>query len=249
MQGIPNKIHAYISMYMIQTSLVSQDNSYHNAHLTLLIWLHVQSSFYRLALHASFLLFRLLTLVCPETFIIKITMFPKGGKFQSSGQLQRPFTIASTPLPVMFGAMAAFSMRYGLLAVNHLANPIMLRWNYLHCMHDLLTVTIMIVSSHIALFILGYKTNCFWISSPTSTWMPEDDLQYHDKMLVSTYPNGVHNPCRLAIIITYIAMAEEWILLMTRIHVHRVPAQAPRVRNCLNSSSASFTRDIHLYHR
>ena len=56
---------------------------------------------------------RLLILVSLKISKIKITMFPMGERFQSSGHLQRPFTIASTPLPVMSGAMAASSMRYG----------------------------------------------------------------------------------------------------------------------------------------
>ena len=50
---------------------------------------------------------------------MKTTIFPKEERFQSSGQLQRLFTIASTPLPVMSGAMAASSMRYGHLDTNH----------------------------------------------------------------------------------------------------------------------------------
>ena len=56
---------------------------------------------------------RLLILDCPEEFNMKITTCHMEGRFQLSGQLQRPFTIASTPLQVISGAMAALSMRYG----------------------------------------------------------------------------------------------------------------------------------------
>ena len=49
-------------------------------------------------------------------------------RFQSSGQLQRPFTIESTPLPVIFGAMAACSMRYGHWDANHFMISIILRY-------------------------------------------------------------------------------------------------------------------------
>ena len=62
---------------------------------------------------------RLLILDCPETFNMKPTTCHTEGRFQSSGQLQRPFTIASTPLPVMSGAMAVSSMRYGHWDTNH----------------------------------------------------------------------------------------------------------------------------------
>ena len=58
---------------------------------------------------------------------MKTTIFPMEGRFQSSGQLQRPFTIASTPLPVISGAMAASSMRYGHWDTNHFMILLMLR--------------------------------------------------------------------------------------------------------------------------
>ena len=54
---------------------------------------------------------RLLILVFLVIFNVNPTTYLTEGRFQSSGQLQRPFTIASTPLPVMSGAMAASSMR------------------------------------------------------------------------------------------------------------------------------------------
>ena len=69
----------------------------------------------------SLYLLRLLILGSPKISKIKTTTFPKEERFQSSGQLQRPFTFASTPLPVMSGAMAASSMRYGHWDTNHLA--------------------------------------------------------------------------------------------------------------------------------
>ena len=71
---------------------------------------------------------RLLILVSLEISKIKITMFPMGERFQSSGQLQRPFTIASTPLPVMSGAMDASSMRYGQWDVSLFVHLPMLRY-------------------------------------------------------------------------------------------------------------------------
>ena len=48
-------------------------------------------------------------------------------KSQSSGLLQRLCTITSTPLPVMSGAMAAYSMRYGHWDANHSMMSLMLR--------------------------------------------------------------------------------------------------------------------------
>ena len=70
---------------------------------------------------------RLLILVFLEIFSMKTTIFLMEGRFQSSGQLQRPFTIASTPLPVMSGAMDASSMRYGHWDTNHFMILLMLR--------------------------------------------------------------------------------------------------------------------------
>ena len=49
---------------------------------------------------------------------MRTTMYPKVEKFLSSGQLQRPFTTRSTPLPVMSGAMVVCSMRYGVSDTN-----------------------------------------------------------------------------------------------------------------------------------
>ena len=72
-------------------------------------------TFYSMCLNNT----RLLILDCPEIFKMKTTTHHVEGRFQSSGQLQRPFTIASTPLPVMSGAMAASSMRYGHWDTNH----------------------------------------------------------------------------------------------------------------------------------
>ena len=47
-------------------------------------------------------------------------MYPKVEGFPLNGQLQKPFTIRNTPLPVMSGAMAVCSMRSGALDTNHL---------------------------------------------------------------------------------------------------------------------------------
>ena len=44
---------------------------------------------------------------------MKAIMFLREVRFQSGGQLQKPFTTRNTPLPVMSGAMAACSMRSG----------------------------------------------------------------------------------------------------------------------------------------
>ena len=71
---------------------------------------------------------RLLILDSPETSNMKTTTSLMVERFQSSGQLQKPFTIASTPLPVMSGAMAVSSMRYGHLDINHFVKSPMLRF-------------------------------------------------------------------------------------------------------------------------
>ena len=65
------------------------------------------------------IIFRLLILVFLVIFNKKPITCHKEGRFQSSGQLQRPYTIASTRLPVMSGAMAVSSMRYGHWDTNH----------------------------------------------------------------------------------------------------------------------------------
>ena len=59
---------------------------------------------------------------------MKTTMCLEVERSQSSGQLQKPFSIASTPLPVMSGVMAASSMRYGHLDTNHSMNSTMHRF-------------------------------------------------------------------------------------------------------------------------
>ena len=75
---------------------------------------------------------RLLILVFLEISNMKTTTSLMEERFQSSGQLQRPFTIASTPLPVMSGAMAVSSMRYGHLDTNHFVMSPMLRFTNLY---------------------------------------------------------------------------------------------------------------------
>ena len=47
-------------------------------------------------------------------------MYPKVEKYLSNGQLQKLLTTRNTPLPVMFGALAVCSMRYGVLDTSHL---------------------------------------------------------------------------------------------------------------------------------
>ena len=46
------------------------------------------------------------------------TTFQKAVQFPSGGQHQKLCIIASTRLPVMCGAMAVYSMRYGVLDTN-----------------------------------------------------------------------------------------------------------------------------------
>ena len=62
---------------------------------------------------------RWLTLACPGIWQMGCTTYPKVEKFQWSGQLQRPFTTRSIPLPAMSGAMAVCSMRFGVSDTNH----------------------------------------------------------------------------------------------------------------------------------
>ena len=49
-----------------------------------------------------------------------ITTYPKVEKSPLSGQLQKRYTFENTPLPVISGAMAVCSMRYGVLDTGHL---------------------------------------------------------------------------------------------------------------------------------
>ena len=51
-------------------------------------------------------------------------------RFQSSGQLQKPFISINIPLPVMSGAMGVCSMRFGVLDISHLNRPKMLKYYY-----------------------------------------------------------------------------------------------------------------------
>ena len=60
------------------------------------------------------------------------TMCPKVESYQSSGQLQKPFTTRNTPLPVMSGAMGACSMRFGVWDSNLLRDQEMLRFVQLY---------------------------------------------------------------------------------------------------------------------
>ena len=57
---------------------------------------------------------------CQLIWLKITTMYPEVEESPSSGQHQRPCTIGSTPLPVMSGAMAACSMRFGVLDKSHL---------------------------------------------------------------------------------------------------------------------------------
>ena len=59
---------------------------------------------------------------------MRITTSPMVARYQSSGRLQKPFTTKNTPLPVMFGAMAVCSMRYGVSDANHLRALLILRF-------------------------------------------------------------------------------------------------------------------------
>ena len=64
--------------------------------------------------------FRLLTSACLETWLTKPTMSHTVERFQSSGQLQKPFTTRNTPLPVTSGVMGVCSMRFGVLVQSRL---------------------------------------------------------------------------------------------------------------------------------
>ena len=63
---------------------------------------------------------RLLILGCQLIWLKITTMYLKVEESLSSGQHQRPCTTASTPPPVMSGAMAVCSMRYGVWDKSHL---------------------------------------------------------------------------------------------------------------------------------
>ena len=60
-----------------------------------------------------FVFIRLQILDSPEVFNMKPTTSLTEERFQSSGQLQKPFTIANTPKLVISGAMAVSFMKYG----------------------------------------------------------------------------------------------------------------------------------------
>ena len=61
---------------------------------------------------------RLVTFGCHVIWKMKTTTCPKEGKCQSSGQLQRLLPTKNTQQPVMCGAMAVSSMRYGVSDTN-----------------------------------------------------------------------------------------------------------------------------------
>ena len=63
---------------------------------------------------------RLLTLACLVTWLMRPTMLLMAGWFHWSGQPLKQSITASTPLPVMSGAMAACCMRSGVWGINPL---------------------------------------------------------------------------------------------------------------------------------
>ena len=75
-------------------------------------------------------LFRLLISDYLEIFNMEITTSLKEVKSQSSGQLQRPFSIENTQLLVTFGATAVYSMRYGHLGANRIMMSLMPRFKH-----------------------------------------------------------------------------------------------------------------------
>ena len=70
---------------------------------------------------------RLQTLGCQGN-LMKIFMCPMEGKSLSSGQPLKHSTIASTPWPVMSGAMGVSSMRYGHWERSHTVPLLMIRF-------------------------------------------------------------------------------------------------------------------------
>ena len=114
---------------------------------------------------------------------MKTTTFPKEERFQSSGQLQRPFTIASTPLPVMSGAMAASSMRYGhwdtnlfmISPMQRCSNSSLPLYNYsVNCMISLSSYS-------------GYAEGDLRLSPPSTSWLSQEHLSADDQMLVGMH--------------------------------------------------------------
>ena len=59
---------------------------------------------------------------------MRTTMFLMVGRSQLSGRLQRLSTIASTPLPVMCGAMEFYCMRSGPWVSNHFVTAQTMRY-------------------------------------------------------------------------------------------------------------------------
>ena len=94
--------------------------------------------------------FRLLTLECLEIWQMRPTMSPMEVWYQSSGQLQKPFTTRNTPLPVMSGAMAACSMRSGASVGSHLKNWKISRYTHTHVlMYSTSTIIILFYTPYI----------------------------------------------------------------------------------------------------
>ena len=61
-----------------------------------------------------------------NTISQKVVLFP------FDGQLLRLCTIASTLQPVMYGVMAVYSMRYGVLDTNHLKTALIHKYSLYH---------------------------------------------------------------------------------------------------------------------
>ena len=151
--------------------LVSENGICKVNHCRLHVSLHMQSIvIYRPINHN---ICRLLTLGCLVISNMKTTTSLMEERFQSSGQLQRPFTIASTPLPVMSGAMAVCSMRYGHWDANHFMTSLILRCLLIvvrltmHVCHIVLGLWLY-DHSHTAT-ILTQKSHRFVLNASTST--------------------------------------------------------------------------------
>ena len=116
-----------------------------------------------------------LTLGCLEISNMETTMSLMVERFQSSGQLQRPFTIASTPLPVIFGAMAVSSMRYGHWDANHFMISLILRY-----LEPYNSISLYLYYFTHYMYTIGFRKAGFRLSPPSPTWLLQKHLPTYD---------------------------------------------------------------------
>ena len=119
---------------------------------------------------------RLLILECRGILLMMISMCLMEELSQFAGLPLRPSLINNTPQPVMCGATAVYSMRYGASDTNLLRQLKLER--YVPCETNAHIC-------HTGFVNTDPKLGEYRLSSPSSSWLPQTDLQTHDRHMVN----------------------------------------------------------------